>query len=55
MFFLVKVNEKKKLTKIFDEFEVIVILSITFKIISPLVESVPLDINLTSLIVVALT
>lgn len=31
---------KKELTKVFDEFEVIVILSITFKIISPLVESV---------------
>lgn len=55
MFLLIKVNEKKKLTKVFDEFEVIVILSIIFKIISPLVESVPSDINLTSLIVVALT
>lgn len=31
---------EKELTKVFDEFEVIVILSITFKIISPLVESV---------------
>lgn len=31
---------KRELTKVFDEFEVIVILSITFKIISPLVESV---------------